>query len=395
MTPPETSGSDTPFGTVLQDIQEKTLDKEQRMIIAKGFLPLEPEVLAKALLYLSSDDEPEIKEAAQDTIMELPVAIVKNIAQSRDTVPELLHILARMRIGDSEILEAIILNPTINDDTFTFIAKHGPANVVEILSGNQERILQNEAIIAAILSNPNTSQFIRMRLEMYQQEQQEQREARERDRELAEQAAAQALEEKIKAERVKATPEPTTVQKESILKEKAVKPTVTKKAAPKKKKPAEKEEIELLDEEKEHITTAQRIAGMNVADRVKLATLGTREERMILVREMNRLVAVAAITSPKTTEDDVEQIAKLKNVMDDVLREIGTSREYTKSPTIRRALIENPRTPVGITLNLMKHANEKELWELSRNRNIPDVIRTTARRAYSRKMKRKSGGGGH
>ncbi len=61
-------------------------------------------------------------------------------------------------------------------------------------------------------------------------------------------------------------------------------------------------------------------------ERMKLATRGTREQRSVLVRDPNRLVAAAVLSSPKLTDSEVEQFAKMANVAEDVLRVIGTNR---------------------------------------------------------------------
>ena len=123
----------------------------------------------------------------------------------------------------------------------------------------------------------------------------------------------------------------------------------------------------------------QKIQGLNVAGRMVLAMKGTREERSILVRDPNKLVSTAVLSSPKINESEVEGIAKMANVSEEILRLIAMSRAWTKSYSIVHALARNPKTPVAISMNLLARLNERDLRMLSSDRNIPDILRITAR----------------
>src|SRR5688500_18032645 len=72
------------------------------------------------------------------------------------------------------------------------------------------------------------------------------------------------------------------------------------------------------DEPDDDRTALQRIAAMSPAQRLARARKGTREERAILVRDPNRIVAVAVLSSPKISEAEVESIAKMANVSEDI-----------------------------------------------------------------------------
>jgi len=127
-------------------------------------------------------------------------------------------------------------------------------------------------------------------------------------------------------------------------------------------------------------STVQKIASLNVAQRMTLAMKGSREERAVLVRDPNKIVAVAVLSSPKLTETEVESIAKMANVSDEILRIIGFSRAWTKNYAVVHALVKNPKTPVAMSMNLLARLNDKDLRSLSTNRNVPDVVRVTARK---------------
>jgi len=126
-------------------------------------------------------------------------------------------------------------------------------------------------------------------------------------------------------------------------------------------------------------TTLQRIAAMSVAQRVGLAMKGSREERAILIRDPNKIVSVAVLSSPKMTESEIESIAKMSSVSEEILRIIANSRAWTKRYGIVAALTRNSKTPVAISMNLLVRLTEKDLRTLSTDRNVPEVLRVTAR----------------
>ena len=122
----------------------------------------------------------------------------------------------------------------------------------------------------------------------------------------------------------------------------------------------------------------ERIAAMTPAQRMALAMRGTREERAILIRDPNKIVAMAVLSSPRMTDAEVEGIAKMTNVSDEVLRIIGNTRAWVKSYGVVVSLTRNPKTPLAVSMNLLSRLNEKDVKMLSADRNIPDVLRLAA-----------------
>jgi len=130
-------------------------------------------------------------------------------------------------------------------------------------------------------------------------------------------------------------------------------------------------------------TDAKALSSLGVVDRMKLATRGTREQRAVLVRDPNRLVAAAVLSSPKLTESEVEQFAKMANVAEDILRVIGTNRAWTKNYGVVAGLVRNPKTPLAISLTLLQRVNDKDVKMLAIDRNIPEPLRIAARKRAS------------
>ena len=134
------------------------------------------------------------------------------------------------------------------------------------------------------------------------------------------------------------------------------------------------------DVEEREDSTLQRIAAMNVAKRIALAMKGTREERAILIRDPNRIVTAAVLSSPKMTETEIAGIARMANVSEDVLRTICNNRAWLKNYAVALSLVKNPKTPVALSMNLLARLNDKDLRMMSTDRNIPDALRVNARK---------------
>jgi hypothetical protein len=126
--------------------------------------------------------------------------------------------------------------------------------------------------------------------------------------------------------------------------------------------------------------TTTVITALPVMDRLKLATKGTREQRAVLIRDPNKLIAVAVLSSPKLADSEVEAFARMGNVSDEVLRIIGNNRSWTKNYGVVAALVRNPKTPPAISLNLMARLNDRDMKMLAMDRNVPEGLRLAARK---------------
>jgi hypothetical protein len=133
-------------------------------------------------------------------------------------------------------------------------------------------------------------------------------------------------------------------------------------------------------EDEDEGTALQRLAALTVPERVARAMKGSREERGILIRDSNKLVAAAVLSSPKLTETEVESIAKMANVSEDILRIIARTRTWVKNYSVIVALAKNPKTPVALSMNFLSRLNERDLRMLTADRNVPDVLRLTAKK---------------
>lgn len=132
--------------------------------------------------------------------------------------------------------------------------------------------------------------------------------------------------------------------------------------------------------EEEKVSVLQRLAAMTVPQKVKAAMKGPREMRAILVRDSNKLVALAVLSSPKLTESEVESYARMTSVGEDVLRTIAQTRAWIKNYGVVSALVRNAKTPVALSLNLLNRLTETDVRRVSIDRNVPEPLRIAARR---------------
>lgn len=135
-----------------------------------------------------------------------------------------------------------------------------------------------------------------------------------------------------------------------------------------------------FDDRENRDTAVQRIARMGFTERLKAATKGTREMRSILIRDPNKMVAAAVLSSPKLSEPEVESIARMTNVSDEILRIIGNNRAWTKNYGVVLGLVKNPKTPLAMSLNMMNRLNDRDVAQLSVDRNVPEPLRVAARK---------------
>ncbi len=130
---------------------------------------------------------------------------------------------------------------------------------------------------------------------------------------------------------------------------------------------------------KKKLNMSQIVNKMTPSQKIKLAQTGAKEARTLLIRESSKIIALAVIANPKITIGEVEFFAKSTSLNEEVLRKIGSNAEWCRKPTVATALVNNPKTPVGISLGFVSRMTERDLALLERNRNIPEAVRASAR----------------
>jgi hypothetical protein len=134
----------------------------------------------------------------------------------------------------------------------------------------------------------------------------------------------------------------------------------------------------------------QIVLSMTAPQKIKLALTGAKEARGILIRESSKMIAMSVLENPRISIGEIEFFAKSTNLNEDVMRKIGSNTEWSKRYSIAAALVYNPKTPVGISLQFVNRMTDKDLGILEKSRNVPEAVRTAAR---GRLLKKKMGKG--
>ncbi len=131
-------------------------------------------------------------------------------------------------------------------------------------------------------------------------------------------------------------------------------------------------------EVKKRQSLLQRMAKMNIVQRIQLAVKGGREERMLLIRDPNKIVQRGVLQSPRLTDLEIENFAAMTNVSQEVLRIISKNRNFMKSYAVIKNLTKNPKSPLDVSLHLLPHLTPTDLKQLTGNKNVPETLRSTA-----------------
>jgi len=145
---------------------------------------------------------------------------------------------------------------------------------------------------------------------------------------------------------------------------------------------------ELEPDEVEYMSKYQLAQSMGVAEKIKMAMTGDKEWRGILLKDSNKLVSGGVIKNPRITDSEVLAIAKSAVQNDEIIRAICSNKEWVKNYNIRRALVENSKTPLPNALRFMTSLGEKDMAALAKSKNVSSVISTQAKRLIMNKNKK-------
>ncbi|HET7712044.1 MAG TPA: hypothetical protein VFL80_08965 [Thermoanaerobaculia bacterium] len=327
--------------------------------IARGFLPLHQDDLISVLVYLAGSQGGETAALARTSLAELPARALLNYTSNPNVDSEHLARVARA-VDNPFLLEALIRNRAFPDSAVAELARRAETHVQEVIVINHARILRTPEILDMLLENPALSNDVRRRVMETREEFFEKR-AR----------LAQPVPDDLEPE------EDPEIPLDAIadLLEKAQE---MPEAAPP------------LPEPDEDSTRAawSKLSFMSISQKVKLAYRGDRTMRMFLVKERNRLICTAVMRNPRMTELEVEAIAGMRNVEEEVLRLIGMRRDWSSKYNIMVTLCKNPKAPVGVVLPFVNRLTLRDLKGLKDDRGVSQVIRETAKRLYTAKTQK-------
>ena len=340
-----------------------------RMMAARGGVPVRGVELVTMLAQLSADPDRKIKEVAEMTLSALPEEVLLPACQGA-LHPSVLDLLASTRKEQEEVLLAVVANPRTADATVVNTARHCSEQVCERIAVNEARLLKAPTIIEAMYMNRNTRMSTADRLVELA------------GRNNIELAGIPAFGAHLQAVQNQLIAEPTPEPLPSDL---AFNETIDGCDSDNVAFEIDDDGSETLMDEGKPLS--MRIKNMTQAEKIRLAAIGSSGARALLVRDQDKAVAYAAISAPSTTAEDAAAIAPSREIGDHILRYIGNKREWLRNYELKRALVFNPKTPVGISLKFMSHMRTTELKRLSHSKEIPAQLRSVAAQWLERRRK--------
>jgi hypothetical protein len=341
-----------------------------RMMGAKGLVPaVAPADLVTLLFMLSFDGDAAVRDTAIRTAEGLPERISGVALRAEGLAAPVLDWLAQRFAGHEAALELVLLNPSTPDETVARLAGTVSQRLAEIVRQNELRLLRHEGIVRGLCANPNALAStvdgacdfcVRNGLTLLD------------------------VPRLVEAHRRVHGVDPTAKPPEAVETASGLIAEYRRELhsddAPDGLPRAETEE-----ETKKKLNITQRIMKMSVSEKIKLATLGNKEARTILLRDSNKLVTMAAATSPRITDGEILSLANSRTVNADVLRYVYSSREFLKTYSIKIALVKNPKVPLPTALKMLVTLQERDVKELARDRNVPQTIQSQARALVMKK----------
>jgi regulator of extracellular matrix RemA (YlzA/DUF370 family) len=384
---------------VVHSIVSGTAPSAARLAAARGLLPLPQADLLEALVYLSTDNDPKVAEAAQATLAAQQPSDFLSVAKATDAAPSVLGYFCSLSNATRELHEAVAGNNNTPDEAISLLARiTTDASVLEFIILNQQRLIRAPEIIDAILLNPARSAEAERRAKETRREFfEKERGARQIAHELRARGNSAAAEFFESAELATATGELSADDAwiiaqhievsdadidDSWLAREFLEELMTEtpeQVAANLQAIINAERME-GNASPERISLIKRIMFMTVKDRVKLGIKGDREARGILIRDSNKIVATAVIHNPRITDHEVENIAAMRTVAEEVLRVIGMNRQWARSYPIIHNLARNPRTPMATAVQILGRIRTKDLKAITLNRNVSEAVRRQAYR---------------
>jgi len=335
-----------------------------RRMAARGALPLPPLELATVLFALMHDPDSEVKSRARESLEALPDAVCSAVL-SGPAHPVLLSHLAHAHHERAERMEMLALNPATDDATSAYLATLPHKRVVEIMANNQQRLLRHPEIVEALGSNPLTGRSTIDRILSFLGLDSRPGDATSKSGGLdAVFSTSEALNDEKAEAALRALLGNDT---EGLARD------LTEDGA----------EVD----EKQRGNLYALVQSLSVFQKVKLARMGNKEARALLVRDRNKIVASAALRSPKLQESEVEGFARARNISDEVLRIIAASPEWTRSYQVKLGLATNPKCPQPAALKFLNYLQDRDLQSILKSKDVPAAVSTHAGRILNKKGK--------
>ncbi len=302
---------------VLEDLRAGRTTRERKIAVCSGGAHLAPADRAEILAVLASDPDEIVSERAQQAILSLPIESFVEALKREKAIPALFAYAAKHLAGKPGVCDAMVENKNCAAEYLVPVARYLSALSIRALMEELDRVSSSPPLAAALEHSGSITADQKSQLH---------------------ELLGSAMDEAALAEAA-AEAEPDAVRRQSLL---------------------------------------QRLAKMNVSERVQFAIKGGPEARRTLIRDSNKVVQRAVLQSPRLTDQDVEAFAAMSSLTDEILRLIASNRSFRKNYSVVRNLLNNPKTPLDVSLHMLPLINALDLKKLCMNKNIPETLRSTA-----------------
>lgn len=330
-----------------------------RLSAARGALPIPQQDLIYVQICLLRDPGAGIAQAVSESLAKLSQETLAPLLRDPGCDPIVIDHFARSGRLAGAALEAAMANPAIPDATLEALAEKAPGETLTLIITNEVRIIGNPRLVDLLRANPNLRPDSRRRLAELERDFVGKEALRIRRPAAAPEAAAGPVAGAAEAAPEGAEPPPGEEQ--------APPPIMTP------------EEERTYEEALSRTPTYQKIMQMNVSEKVQLAMKGNTEERAILIRDAAKMVAQQVLRSPKLSDNEVASFANMRNIHEDVLRAIAGHRDWTKSYSVAHALVRNPKTPPGVSVQFLPRLGTRDIKVVMGDKNVPELVRRQAR----------------
>jgi hypothetical protein len=341
-----------------------------RVMAAKGLVPVRGHDQIIMLAQLAHDEAEEVKKTALESLKKLPENVLEPACSAALPAP-VLDFMASV-FPQQSLLALLVANHATASYTVERVARTASESLAERIAINEQRLLSAPGIIEALYKNKNTRMSTADRLIDLAA------------RNGLELTGIPAFKEHVEALQGQLIPEASD---EPLPTDDIFNQTLA----------MDSEDAEVIERDKVSGTEevkkqfkplSMQIADMSKAEKIRLAMVGSKGARALLVRDNNRQVAYAAISSPQMTTAEAADVAKSKEVSEEILRYIGGKKDWIKSGEVKHNLVFNAKTPVGISMKFISHLRLDELRALARSRNVAAQVRSIAGQWIQRREKR-------
>jgi hypothetical protein len=351
-----------------------------RMMAARGMVPLpRPAEMVSLLYQLELDPEVAIANAARATAGGLPEKVLSGALADPAIDPRVLHWLAPRCLQTPPLLERLITAAAVADDTIVALASRADSSGIEVIATNEQRLLRAPAIIAAMYTNPKARMS------------------------TVDRAVELAIRNDVKVDGIAAWDELVRLIKSGAGGTSPADDSAFAQVTagifelddtPLAGGDAEALQVsadgELVDQKPPEVDEKKvPISKLSMVAKMRLAMMGNAVARAVLVRDHNKMVAVAAIKAPGVSDAEAARHAGNPALADDVIRYIASRRDWTRLYSVKIHLVMNPKTPLPEATRMLPHLRDKEMKNVAKSKGVPSAVAAQARKLLSQ---RTSGG---